>query len=137
MMETPRRLSDDLSSIFGEFLREKADDLKRKAVTGLSEGFSRFLSVLIMAVLLMIVLAAFAFGFILLLGDLIGSQAGAAFIVGGVYLAAFAVLFFLRKKLFTGMFVRLFTGIIEDDTSSDGWKSLVLIIVRHIRARLE
>lgn len=136
-MENPRRLSDDLSSIFGEFLREKADDLKRKAVTGLSEGFSRFLSILIMVVLLMIVLAAFAFGFILLLGDLIGSQAGAAFIVGGVYLAAFAVLFFLRKRLFTGMFVRLFTGIIEDDTSSDDWKSLVLIIVRHIRARLE
>ena len=104
---------------------------------GLAEGFGRFLSILIMVVLMMIVLAAFALGFILLLGNVIGSQAGAAFIVGGVYLAAFAVLFFLRKRLFTGMFVRLFTGIIDEESPSDGLKSLALIIVRYIRARID
>lgn len=136
-MDARRRLTDDLSSVLGEYLRERTDTLKRKAVEGLAEGFGRFLSILIMVVLMMIVLAAFALGFILLLGNVIGSQAGAAFIVGGVYLAAFAVLFFLRKRLFTGMFVRLFTGIIDEESPSDGLKSLALILVRHIRARID
>jgi hypothetical protein len=83
--------------------------------------------------ILLIVLAVFAFAFIVLLGDAIGSWSGAAFIVGGVYLIVFAVLFFLRKRLFLKMFTGLFTGILDSGTSSDKWKTLALVAVRYLR----
>ena len=58
-----------------------------------------------------IVLAAFAFGTILLLGDLIGSWAAAAFIIGGVFLVALAVMLLFWRSLFLDIFVKLFIGI--------------------------
>ena len=41
-------------------------------------------------------------------------------------LIAFAVLFFLRKRLFLKMFTVLFTGILDSGTSSDKWKTIAL-----------
>lgn len=122
-----------LSSFAGGYLDMRTDDFKKNIITGLSAGFSRVLAVLVMAMLLVVVLAVFAFGFIMLLGDAIGSWSGAAFIVGGVFLIGLAVLFFLRKKLFLGMFTNLFSGIMDTGTPTDSWKSLLLVLVRSIR----
>jgi hypothetical protein len=132
-MEGTRSPLNSLSSAIGEYLSLRTDDFKKNVVTGLSIGFSRVLSILVMVMLLIVVLAIFALAFIILLGEAIGSLSGAAFIVGGVYLIALAVLFLLRKRLFLNMFTNLFTGIIDSGTSSDKWKTMALVAVRYLR----
>ena len=126
-----------LSSILGEYLSMRRADLRKSIIMGMSAGFSRVLAILIISLLMVIVLAVLAFAFIILIGDAIGSLSGAAFIVGGVYLAVAAVLFFLRKRLFVNMFTRLFSGIIQTNTPDDGWKSFLLIVVQNLRKNLE
>lgn len=79
----------------------------------------------------------FAFAFILLLGDAIGSMSGAAFIVGGVFLMAAGILLMLRKRLFRNMFTNIFSGIIEKESPEDSWKPLLLMIVRNLRRSLD
>ena len=59
------------------------------------------------------------------------------FIVGGVYLIALVILILLRKRLFLNMFTNLFSGIIEKESPSDSWKTLVLMIVRNLRGSLD
>ena len=80
----PRRetLEDDIR----KYLDIRLEELKLRTVDGLSAGVSRVLSMMVVLMLGAIVLAAFAFGTVLLLGDLIGSWAAAAFIIGGVFL---------------------------------------------------
>lgn len=139
MVENIRTMNDNrnplngLSSAIGEYLSLKTDDFKKNIVEGLSIGFSRVLSILVLMMLLLLVLGIFAFAFVVLIGEAIGSLSGAAFIVGGVYLIVFAVLFFLRKRLFLKMFTGLFTGILDSRTSSDKWKTLALVAVRYLR----
>ena len=126
-----------LSSAVGEYLSARTDDFKKNIVTGLSVGFSRMLAVLVISFLLLIVLGIFAYAFILLLGEAVGSMTGAAFIVGGVYLLAVVILFLLRKKLFRRMFTNLFSGIIKEESPADSWKPLLLMIVRNLRSNLD
>ena len=126
-----------LSSILGEYLSMRTNDLRKSIIMGMSAGFSRVLAVLIISLLMVMVFAVLAFAFIILIGDAIGSLSGAAFIVGGVYLAVAAVLFFLRKRLFVNMFTRLFSGIIQTNTPDNGWKSFLLIVVQNLRKNLE
>ena len=126
-----------LSSIIGDYLRMRRDDLRKNIITGLAAGFSRVLAILIISLLMVIVLAVFAFAFIILLEKPVGSMSGAAFIVGGVYLSGAIVLFFLRKFLFVNMFSKLFTGIMQTNTPDDSWKSLLLIVVQNLRKNLE
>lgn len=132
-MNDNRNPLNGLSSAIGEYLSLKTDDFKKNIVEGLSIGFSRVLSILVLMMLLLLVLGIFAFAFVVLIGEAIGSLSGAAFIVGGVYLIVFAVLFFLRKRLFLKMFTGLFTGILDSGTSSDKWKTLALVAVRYLR----
>lgn len=94
-----------------EYMDLRLDDLKLKAVDGLSVGVSRVLSLMVVLMLGAIVLAAFAFGTVLLLGDLIGSWAAAAFIIGGVFLVALVAVLLVWKKLFVDIFVKLFIDI--------------------------
>ena len=126
-----------LSSIIGDYLRMRRDDLRKNIITGLAAGFSRVLAILIISLLMVIVLAVFAFAFIILLEKPVGSMSGAAFIVGGVYLSGAIVLFLLRKFLFVNMFTKLFTGIMQTTTPDDSWKSLLLIVVQNLRKNLE
>ena len=126
-----------LSSIIGDYLRMRRDDLRKNIITGLAAGFSRVLAILIISLLMVIVLAVFAFAFIILLEKPVGSMSGAAFIVGGVYLSGAIVLFLLRKFLFVNMFTKLFTGIMQTNTPDDSWKSLLLILVQNLRKNLE
>lgn len=136
-MNENRNPLDSLSSAIGEYLGLRTDDFKKSVVEGLSIGFSRVLSILLLMMLLLVVLGVFALAFVVLLGEAIGSLSGAAFIVGGVYLTAFAVLFFLRKRLFLKMFTVLFTGILDSGTSSDKWKTIALVAVRYLRGLVE
>ncbi len=122
-----------LSSAMGDYLSRRTDDFKKVIIAGLAAGFSRVLAVLVITMLLLIVLAVLAFAFIVLLGDLIGSLSGAAFIVGGVYLVCAMILFIFRKRLFLNMFTNLFTGIAEASSPTDSWKPLLMTLVRNLR----
>ena len=136
-MDENRTIFGILSSAVGEYLSARTDDFKKNIVTGLSVGFSRMLAVLVISFLLLIVLGIFAYAFILLLGEAVGSMTGAAFIVGGVYLMAVVILVLLRKKLFRRMFTNLFSGIIKEESPADSWKTLLLMIVRNLRSNLD
>lgn len=125
---------NNLSSAIGEYLSLRTDYFKKRIISGLSLGFSRVLSVLVMMMFLTVVLAVLAFAFTMLLSEAIGTLSGAAFIVGGVYLLFFLVLFLLRKRLFLNMFTNLFTELAETDASPSGdWKSLALTVIRSLR----
>ena len=132
-----RTIWEILSSSIGEYLNMRTDDFKKNIITSLSVGFSRVLAVLVITLLMFIVLGVFAFAFIVLVGEAIGSLSGAAFIVGGVYLIAAIVLILLRKRLFINMFSNFFSGIIEEKSTSDNWKTILLMIVRNMRSRLD
>ena len=136
-MDENRTILGILSSAVGEYLSMRTDDFKKNIVRSLSVGFSRVLAVLVIILLLLIVLGVFAFAFIVLIGEAIGSMSGAAFIVGGVYLIAALVLIFLRKRLFVNMFSNLFSGIIDQGSPADDLKPLLLKLVRNIRSNLE
>lgn len=103
---------ETLESDIRKYMDLRLEDLKLKAVDGLSVGVSRVLSMMVIIMLGAIVLAAFAFGTVLLLGDLIGSWAAAAFIIGGVFLVALAVMLLFWRSLFLDIFVKLFIGIL-------------------------
>lgn len=137
MMDEKSNLLKGLSSALVEYLGLRTDEFKKKMISALSVGFSRVLSILVIVVLLMIVLAILAMAFIILIGDAIGSWSGAAFIVGGVYLIAFAVLYFLRKRLFLNTFTNLFAGIVDAGTPLDNWKSLLQIVVKNLRDSMD
>ena len=94
-----------------KYLDLRLEDLKLRTVDGLSVGVSRVLAVMVILMLGAIVLAAFAFGTVLLLGDVIGSQAGAAFIIGGLFLIVLVVILLVWRKLFVNIFVKLFIDI--------------------------
>lgn len=102
---------ETLDNDIRRYVELKIDDLKLKAVDGLSVGVSRVLSLMVVLMLGAIVLAAFAFGTVLLLGDFIGSWAAAAFIIGGVFLILLAAILLVWKKLFVDVFVKLFIDI--------------------------
>ena len=126
----------EMSSVIGEYLSVRRDNFKKNVITGLSAGFSRLITILIISLLMVIVLAVSAFGFIILLSDRIGSLSGAAFIIGGIFFIGVVILFFLRKRLFVNMFTNLFTGIMQTNVSDDSWKTLLLIIVKRLRKNL-
>lgn len=107
-MDVPK---ERLDSEIRKYLELRLDDLKLKVVDGLSVGVSRMLAIMVVLMLAAIVLATFALGTILLLGDFIGSWTAAAFIVGGVFLLLLIASLLVWKKLFTDLFVKIFIGI--------------------------
>ena len=135
-MEDNRNILGILSSAIGEYLNLRTDDFRKNIIESLSVGFSRVLAILVIAMLSLIVLAVFAFAFIVLLGQAIGSLSGAAFIIGGLYLTGVVILFLLRKRLFLDMFTNLFTGIVGSDNPADSWKTVLLTVVRNLRNNL-
>ena len=135
-MEDNRNIVGILSSAIGEYLNLRTDDFRKNIIESLSVGFSRVLAILVITMLSLIVLAVFAFAFIVLLGQAIGSLSGAAFIIGGLYLTGVVILFLLRKRLFLDMFTNLFTGIVGSDNPADSWKTLLLTVVKNLRNNL-
>ena len=135
-MEDNRNILGILSSAIGEYLNLRTDDFRKNIIESLSVGFSRVLAILVITMLSLIVLAVFAFAFIVLLGQAIGSLSGAAFIIGGLYLTGVVILFLLRKRLFLDMFTNLFTGIVGSDNPADSWTTLLLTVVKNLRNNL-
>ena len=89
----------------------KIDDVKLKTVKGLSQGSSTLARMLLYFAIGSAMVMALAFAFVLLLGELIGSYALAAFIVAGVLALALVVIFLIRDKLFRDSFVPMFADL--------------------------
>ncbi len=102
---------EKLTSQTRRYIDLQIDAFKLKTIDGLSVGVSSLLAMMAILMTGAIALAAISFGLVILLGELIGSWAGAAFIIGGVFLVILILLYIFRKKLFLDMFVQLFTGI--------------------------
>lgn len=132
-MEDNHNLLNSLSSALGEYLNLKADDFRKKTISGLAIGFSRALSVIVLAMLLMMILFVISFALIVVIGNAMGSWSGAAFIIGGVYIIAFAVMYFMRKKLFVGMFTNLLQGVMADNSQNNEWKPIIMSIISYLR----
>ena len=107
--------SEKLISDAREYVDLKIDNLKLQAVEGLSLGAGRAVALMVIMMVLFIVIAAFSFGCVCLLGELVGSRAMAAFIVGGVFLIVLVALFLLRRRMFVDMFVRLFIEVFYEE----------------------
>ena len=132
-MDDNHNLLSSLSSVLGEYLNLKADDFRKKTISGLAIGFSRALSIIILAMLLMIILFVISFALIVVIGNAMGSWSGAAFIIGGVYIIAFAVLYFMRRKLFVGVFTNLLQGVMADNSQNNEWKPIIMSIISYLR----
>ena len=115
-MEENKTILGILSSTIGEYLSVRTDDFKQNIVTSLSVGFSRILAVLVITLVLLVMPGVFAF----------------AFIVAGVYIIAAIVQILLRKRSFVNIFTNLFSEIIEKESPSDNWKTLLLLIVKNL-----
>lgn len=107
-MHDNRNLLNILSSLSVEYLTQRTGDIRKNTVAGL-----------VIMMLLIIALAVFAFAFIVLIGDAIGSYSGAAFIVGGVCIALAGIVYVFMKRL--------------AQPKSDRWKTLLLLVVRNLR----
>lgn len=101
----------DINSGIRRYLELRIDEMKLKAVDGLSVGLSSLLALITILTVGAIAAIGIAFGLVLLLGDLIGNLAVAVLIVSGVFLILFVILILLRKRLFRNYFVRLLISI--------------------------
>jgi hypothetical protein len=104
-----------MDSDIRNYLDLRLNELRLKAIDGLSVGVSRVLSMMLVVMLGAIALAAFAFGIVILLGELLGSWAGAAFIIGVLFLLVMVLMLLLWKRLFVNIFVKLFISIFYEN----------------------
>lgn len=107
--------AEDLAKGTAEYVDMKIDDLKLRTVKGLSVTLNRILLATMFLTLGSIALMAAAFGLVLLVGALIGSYWGGAFIVSAFFLLLMLVLFLLRRKLFLNGLVRMFMKLFFED----------------------
>ena len=106
---------EDLGKKTWDYVDLRVDDLKLRAVKGLSVGLGKLLLALLFLTVGSTFLLALAFGGVLLLGDAVGSYAAGAFLVAGFFLILLLLLFLLRKRLFRDTFVSLFVNLFFDE----------------------
>ncbi len=91
----------------------KTDELKLRAVRGLSTALSRLISFLLIFVVLSLVLGLLAFALLQWLNVLLGVPWGTLLVLL-VFVVALAVLISQRRKLFSSAFVKLFMDAFYD-----------------------
>lgn len=102
------RPAEELGAEVKEYLDLKADEQKLKSAKGLSVGVSRLLALILILGVVTTLLLVLSLGVVLVIGDLLGSYGGAAFIVAGVLAVILAVLILARKRLFRNSMVSTF-----------------------------
>lgn len=105
----------DLGKEASDYIDLRIDDLKLRTAKGLSMTLSKLVYVLLVLFVVSIILIAIAIGGVMWIGEAIGSNAGGAAIVAGVFLLVLGVLLLLRKRLFRDSFVPLFINMFFDD----------------------
>lgn len=108
---------EDLGKEAFEYVDLKVDALKLQTARGLSMTLSKFVYLILVLFVAFVILTSLAIAGILWIGELIGSYAGGALLVGGFFLAVLLVLYLLRNRLFRDTFVPMATRIFFDDES--------------------
>ena len=112
---------EDLGTKASEYVDLRIAELKLGAIKGLSLTLSKLLYMLLVLFVVSIILISIAFGGVMWIGEMIGSYAGGAAIVGGFFLIVLGVLFLLRKKLFRDTFVPLLVNLFfEEEDKNTG-----------------
>ncbi len=106
---------EELGKSATEYADLKIDDLKLRTAKGLSVTLNRIILAVLFLSIAGIVLTSAAFGGILLIGKLIGSYAGGAFIVSAFFLLVLIVLYILRDRLFLNSLVKMFIRLFFED----------------------
>jgi len=102
-MERGNNIVEDLKS----YANVKGDVLKLKLAKGLSSSIAAVLASLLIIAVFQLVLIALTVALVILTGKLCGDYLLGALIATGVYLLLLFILILLRKKIFTGRFVKL------------------------------
>ena len=108
------RLTDPVEKLGHEvigYVDTRVDDLKLQAAKGLSQGSGALAGLVLILVMVSALVLVLSFAGVLLLGELLGSNTKAAFLVAGILLIVVVILLLCRKYLFRDSFVGLFTGI--------------------------
>lgn len=111
MAKPAESLMDDVK----DYIAKREDMFKLKTAKAASTAIGRLLTMFLVVLVIFIVLTLLAFALVLLLGELIGSYAGAAFIMMGVFVLLLIWLIAKRKTLFVNPFVRMFIGLFYDE----------------------
>ena len=106
---------EDLGKDAAEYVDLRVDDLKLRMVKGLSMTLGKLLYMLLLLFIVSLILTAVAIGGVMWIGELVGSYAGGAGVVGGFFILVLAVLILLRKKLFRNTFVPMFIKLFFDE----------------------
>lgn len=105
----------NLSQDTWDYVDLKVDDLKLRTTKGLSIALNQVLSLMVVVMTASIFLLALAVGLIMLLGKLIGSYAGGAFIIAAIFAVAAFILYKKKDTLFLNTFIKIFVKIFFDD----------------------
>ena len=91
----------------------KLNTLKLQTAKGLSQGIASVTAFLLLFILGSAFVLVLAMGLILLLGEMLGSYATAAFYVSGVLFLVFLIVLLARKRLFRNSFISSFVNVFE------------------------
>lgn len=94
-----------------EYGDAKLNTLKLQTAKGMAQCASAFTSYFLLFIIGSALLLILSMGLILLLGEVIGSYAYAAFIVAGALLLILLILLLFRKYLFRSSFISTFVGV--------------------------
>lgn len=106
------------------YLDQQWESVKLRMVKGLSVGTSALARLLLLFSIVSVLLLTLSFALVMWLGELLSSYALGAFIVAGVLLLLFVVMFLLRDKLFKDAFIPLYSGIISPDRTENSQQEL-------------
>lgn len=106
---------EDLGKSATEYADLKIDDLKLRTAKGLSVTLNKIILTILFLTIVGIIITSAAFGGIFLIGKLIGSYAGGAFIVSAFFLVVLLILYLLRNRLFLNSLVRMFVRLFFED----------------------
>lgn len=111
--------AEDLSRKAREYVDSQLTDLKLRTAKGLSITVSKLVGAFLILGLASSFVLLLSFGLVLLLGEWIGSYAGAALLIAVVLALAVGVLLACNKRLFRNTFVPLFVKLFfnDDDAS--------------------
>ena len=110
---------EDLSRKARDYADTQLTDLKLRTAKGLSITVSRLVGAFLILGLVSSLVLLLAFGLVLLLGEWIGSYAGASLLVALVLGIAVAILLACNKRLFRNTFVPVFMKLFFSDDDDE------------------
>lgn len=107
--------AQEMLSATKDYIDIRTDEAKLDITEGLSKGFGKILSAIMILQMVVVVLALLSAALIMWLGSLIGNNVAAAFIVTGLYALIPILIYMLRNKVFVRAFEKIFLAVFFSD----------------------